>query len=241
MRNLKYTLNEAIDIFNSKRYTLLATEYVDVKHKMPFICELHKDKGVMFINLDSINKGKGCKYCGELKKANSKKTDCDVALLNLIKAHDNYYKYPDFKYLGNGLKIKIRCPIHGDFLQRYSAHLCGQGCPKCARENSGFSRTDWINMGKVSPNFDSFKLYVIRCHNDIESFYKIGITFRSVSERFIDSKKMPYDYEIVEIIESDDGEYIWDLEKERHRDLKKCQYTPLIHFLGMYECFSELR
>ena len=51
---------------------------------------------------------------------------------------------------------------------------------------------------------------------------------------------MPYDYEIVEIIESDDGSYIWNLEKELHAQHSKYKYVPKIEFGGMYECFSKL-
>ena len=64
----------------------------------------------------------------------------------------------------------------------------------------------------------------------------------TIYNRFKQKKSMPYNYEVVEIIKSNDGLYIWDLEKElhkKHRD-SNLKYRPLIKFAGQYECFSQL-
>jgi hypothetical protein len=42
----------------------------------------------------------------------------------------------------------------------------------------------------------------------------------------------------LDIIESSDGSYIWDLEKRVHKKFKKYKYLPNKEFGGMYECFS---
>ncbi len=49
--------------------------------------------------------------------------------------HDNTYTYPEQEILESNKsksKIKIICPIHGEFEQRLGNHKnCKQGCPKC--------------------------------------------------------------------------------------------------------------
>jgi very-short-patch-repair endonuclease len=51
---------------------------------------------------------------------------------NLV--HDSYYEYPKNQVInGNRSKIKIICPIHGEFVQQISAHKSGQKCPHCAK------------------------------------------------------------------------------------------------------------
>ena len=47
--------------------------------------------------------------------------------------------------------------------------------------------------------------------------------------------------EKVKIIESEDGEYIQDLEKKLHKLNREFKYVPNIEFGGMYECFSRLK
>ena len=47
------------------------------------------------------------------------------------KKHGYKYGYDKVNYKGNGKKVMITCPIHGDFPQIASSHLNGQGCPKC--------------------------------------------------------------------------------------------------------------
>ena len=48
--------------------------------------------------------------------------------------HKNKYTYSNVNYVNASTKIKITCPIHGDFLQVPSSHLSGNGCDKCARD-----------------------------------------------------------------------------------------------------------
>lgn len=48
--------------------------------------------------------------------------------------HSNKYDYSKTKYTGAAYKVTIICPIHGEFNQRASQHLRGEGCPKCGIE-----------------------------------------------------------------------------------------------------------
>lgn len=48
--------------------------------------------------------------------------------------HSNKYSYSDTNFSSTRDKIIIKCPLHGAFEQRASAHLDGQGCKKCRNE-----------------------------------------------------------------------------------------------------------
>ena len=46
--------------------------------------------------------------------------------------HGDYYDYSKVEYKNNSTKVIIICPKHGEFEQRPSKHLSGQGCSKCS-------------------------------------------------------------------------------------------------------------
>ena len=48
--------------------------------------------------------------------------------------HNGKYNYSKVNYINNKSKVKIVCPIHGEFLQTPYSHLSGKGCKKCAME-----------------------------------------------------------------------------------------------------------
>jgi hypothetical protein len=54
-----------------------------------------------------------------------------------IKVHGNKYCYDDVDYMGNKVKVHIKCLIHGEFWQMPDKHLSGQGCPKCGNKRIG--------------------------------------------------------------------------------------------------------
>ena len=80
--------------------------------------------------------------------------------------------------------------------------------------------------------------YTLKCFNDQEEFYKIGITMNTVHNRYNTNKKMPYNYEIIREIYGD-ASYIWDLEISEKRRLKDSNYQPIVKFAGSKtECFK---
>jgi hypothetical protein len=53
------------------------------------------------------------------------------------KVHNNFYDYSLMNYINTKTKIKIVCPVHGEFQQNPEKHMIGQGCPKCRYVKSG--------------------------------------------------------------------------------------------------------
>jgi len=162
------------------------------------------------------------------------------------KIHNNKYDYSKSVLGGFKNNITIVCPIHGEFTQRAYSHLEGRGCFRCGCESSleyninnptGWSLSEWIKKANNSDAFDSFKVYLILCENEFESFVKIGRSFNTVDRRYMSDKMMPYNYTIIKIIE-DNPYRIFKLESKLKRICKSKSYLPNISFKGMYECFT---
>ena len=45
--------------------------------------------------------------------------------------HGDKYDYSKVEYKGCKEKVRIICPVHGEFLQVARIHLMGCGCKKC--------------------------------------------------------------------------------------------------------------
>ena len=72
------------------------------------------------------------------------------------KVHNNKYDYSLVDYVNSKTKVRIICPIHGEFEQRFGDHLRGQGCSKCGDLRSSNSRKlgldEFINRSNIKHN-----------------------------------------------------------------------------------------
>jgi Zn finger protein HypA/HybF involved in hydrogenase expression len=212
--------------------------YTDARTKVNILCSKHgyfSQKPYVHLS------GSGCPKCGN-ENVGKKLTKRNVDFIDRANiVHNNRYDYSLSEYTGAKNKIKIKCRIHGVFIQSPTTHLNGSGCPHCSTENNNlFSIKGWIKSAKNSNKFDSFKVYVIKCHNENEEFYKIGRTFVKIEERFSHKKRMPYDYEIISVIKSTDASYIHKLENKLKSINKLNSYEPLLNFGGLTECFKKV-
>ena len=87
-----------------------------------------------------------------------------------------------------------------------------------------------------SLNKDLYTLYIIRLYDDVESFYKIGVTSReNPYERF---STYPYEKDVIYLYQHPSSHLIMDLES-------KCisletKYTPQKEFGGKSECVESI-
>lgn len=91
-------------------------------------------------------------------------------IIDATRVHEGKYDYSLVEFTFNNKPVAIICPEHGVFLQTPSNHLNGSGCRECAK--SGFDQTK------------SATLYYLKVTYNNLVVYKIGITNRSVQERF---------------------------------------------------------
>lgn len=112
----------------------------------------------------------------------SRKTK-EVFIEEARKIHGDRYDYSKVKYKNNSTPITIICKEHGEYLQRPTQHLRGQGCPTCSYINKrGFK-----NYTNVVNDFIDVK------HPLYNIAYKrwIGIIKRTVDDNI---KNLYYSY-----------------------------------------------
>ena len=143
--------------------------------------------------------------------------------------HNDFYDYSEVKYVNGKTKVKIICKIHGDFKQIPESHLFGHGCPKCA--HIGFSKESRLKKLKNKTAY----FYVLEVYNNDEKFIKIGITSKTINERYRNLKN--YKYKILTLKERTPSQ-VYDMEKKLLKELKNFKVLPKLSFEGWTECFS---
>lgn len=112
----------------------LIKEYKKNSIELPIIChkkdEFGEEHGIFYQCYTVHTKGHGCPICSNNKRLNN-----EIFLKKVSRIHKGKYQYPNLDIHNNRDKIKIICPIHGEFEQSVSSHLNGQGCPKCVGKN----------------------------------------------------------------------------------------------------------
>lgn len=244
----KLTLENFIQKAKEKhgdKYDYSLVNYIKSSLKIEIICPIHKS---FMQSPNNHLKPANCPKCSfdEISKLNAKSQIKYIEECNKI--HNFKYDYNKVDYINENSKIIIICKLHGDFTQQAGSHKQGHGCKKCAdistsnyqkNNSSGWSVSNWIKTSKKSKDFDNFKVYVIKCWNETEEFYKIGRTFLKTKKRFESKTQLPYKYEILKEIVGDAKEIV-NFEAKLKKEHKTFKYTPKIKFNGMHECFYKI-
>jgi len=114
---------EKAKIVHGDKYDYSKVNYTTSNNNIVIICTKHGE----FIQRASHHlRGVGCSKCAGNFKSNTE---------NFIKKskikHGDKYDYSKVNYINNNSKVTIICPDHGEFKQRPTNHLRGDGCPKC--------------------------------------------------------------------------------------------------------------
>ena len=217
-------------------YDYSQTIYTGAHNYLNITCPVH---GLFKIKAYAHKGGKqGCSHCGKIKANVKKSIKFNEFLKRSISKHGDFYTYDESTYISMAENTKITCPDHGDFIQSAGIHSLGHGCPKCGRNLNGFARTNFKNLCDKN-NHGIGTLYLIKCWDESELFYKVGITSHKNKKARFHGKFMPYSYEFVFLID-DDASIIYDLETQIHRLLRSYKYAPLLHFKGETECFKKI-
>lgn len=219
---------------HGKRYEYSAVEYSTALTPVSVICREHGEFKTTPTNHLS---GRGCSVCGRLSSTKSRMLTQETVLSRFEQVHKEKYDYSFVDYKGDAHEhLSILCKTHGLFSQSYANHNSGKGCPVCSREFSPRFKSGFVKS-YLSKNYAS--LYLIRCFNETENFYKIGITTKPISRRFSGESSLPYSFEVI-YLHIDTGGNVWDLELALHKKYKQLKYIPAIPFGGMYECFTYI-
>ncbi len=131
--NIKSVINKEkylINFFNQihdNKFNYEKLTYISSDNKIVITCKIH---GNFTQTIHNHLKGKGCPKC------NGKNRTTEDIINDFIKTHGEKYDYSKVNYSGVKTKVKIVCPIHGEFEQSPEEHINGCGCPVC-RESRG--------------------------------------------------------------------------------------------------------
>ena len=123
-------IDQAKQIHNFK-YDYSLVKYISSKNKIIIICKIH---GEFQQKPNHHLSGQGCPGCARNIK---RPIDDFIKDANII--HKNKYDYSLVEYKNS--KVKIICPIHGQFEQRDNDHLNGHGCIDCSHEKGSKKQT----------------------------------------------------------------------------------------------------
>jgi hypothetical protein len=129
--NIKKTTPEfiknAIKIHGDK-FDYSKVKYKNANTPIKIICPIHGEFSQEPTNHLS---GKGCPKCGGTGKLNKQEF-----IKKSKEIHGDKYDYSKVDYKNTRDKIRIICPLHGEFLQSPGNHIIGQECPICGRKKA---------------------------------------------------------------------------------------------------------
>lgn len=187
---------------------------------------------------DVTQKKQGCQQCGRTGCGAYHKKDTKWFIEEATKVHGTKYDYSSVEYKSTHKKVTIICPEHGMFTQTPASHVYSKcGCNACSVKDyaGGYGVTRFENHPelKTAPG----RLYLIKCTSETEQFIKIGITQKSVVDRFTIYNRLPYQFEVLHEQEG----HLYDLflmEQSIKKQFTKTKYRPSIKFHGHTECLN---
>jgi hypothetical protein len=151
------------------KYDYSRVEYVNAKAKVEIICPKH---GSFRQPPHHHIKGIGCPGCKAEKISHALRLTHEEFIERAQAVHGGRYDYSQTRYENGHESITVICPEHGAFQVEARVHIYqGTGCPEC---------TEW--GFKVRKPAVLYYLRVTGPNGNV--YYKIGITNRTVDDRF---------------------------------------------------------
>lgn len=148
----KYSLDDfiakAIGVHGPK-YDYSKAIYINSKSKLIIVCPDHGDfeqRACHHIQ------GQGCPKCKLLKLGNIFSSTTELFISKSSKIHNHKYDYSEVDYKNVKTKVKIICPIHGDFYQTPNSHLRGKGCPVCGLQRDRITFEEFLIKAQAVHN-----------------------------------------------------------------------------------------
>jgi hypothetical protein len=160
------------------KYDYSKVKYLKNSKNVCIICPIHGE----FWQIPGVHMtGGGCPICARLKQKEAKYTT-NSFIKKASKIHKDKYDYSKTKFIKMTEKIKIICPVHGEFKQIADAHIHGKGCRKCVNQISNGEKEvyDWLKS--LNLNIEISKRNLIPPY-EIDIYlpkYNIGIEYNGI-------------------------------------------------------------
>jgi Zn finger protein HypA/HybF involved in hydrogenase expression len=175
---------------HSNKYDYSEIDYKKMKIPIKIICKKH---GIFMQRMDNHLSGQGCPKCGKLSMI--KKQSCSkeefVNKANII--HNNKYDYFLTEYINAKSKVKIICPVHGEFEQKANNHLSGYGCTECQIDNMKKTQEEYIKevIKKHGDEYDYSSTFYKGSKIKIEIKCKIHGIFKQMPGNHLRGQRCP--------------------------------------------------
>lgn len=158
MGKQKYTYEDVLKSFKERNYVLLTKkdDYKNVMQKLQYICNNHKDKGVLEITYSKLLQGQGCTYCGRERTVMTKRKPFDYnEAVDLCKKHD--FEFVDIKRENSVLYIYFICNKHVELgvqkMRKTNMKRDIKGCKYCKGDFP-----EWYVKQKIEKLYPHMKL-----------------------------------------------------------------------------------
>lgn len=127
------------------KYDYSKVSYTSSNEEVCLICPKH---GEFWQKPNHHLQGSGCPKCSLERPCMTTEEWIKKAIL----VHGDKYDYSKTEYKSPHSLVTITCPVHGDFKQRATYHLSGNGCQKCAVRNSKFEDEVYEFISELEEN-----------------------------------------------------------------------------------------
>ncbi len=147
-------IERAINIHGNK-YDYSKVQYVNNHTKIIIICPSHGEFLMLPSNHTHGSIPQGCPECGGKRRWSS-----ELFISDARKIHRDKYSYYKTRFVSLNSPVIIICREHGEFIQKPTKHLSGQGCPICAGTKKKTTE-EFVNKAK-SIHGDKY------CYDDVK-------------------------------------------------------------------------
>lgn len=220
------TLSDAFYKRHGDYYDYSKFIFYGVAIKSLIMCPVHGE----FLQSPKEHRSYGCKECGIIASATSKRKNTEWFIEEAVKTHGTRYSYNLSEYKDCTTKIRITCIDHGEFLQT-PYHLTGSGCQVCTKYRR---LRHWLDLPTI--------LYYVTIIKDTQTLHKIGITTKSVEQRFRCELKLGYKVIIRKTRKFSTGKIAYTLEQHLLGEFKGYRYIGkpfLYRGMGDSELLTE--
>lgn len=170
------------EIHGEDKYNYDEVDYINTTKKVKIYCNTCEE--YYFQTPKKHLLGQGCKECSRIKL--SKTTEEFIKDAKAIHGEDRY-DYSVTKYINKHENVDIKCNrCKNIFNQSPNNHLKGKGCPVCNKGGFDMNKPGILYYLRV----DDYEINHLGDKVILDTFYKIGITNKTVEERFKESNDL---------------------------------------------------
>lgn len=176
------------------KYDYSLVEYTKSNERVTIICKVH---GHFQQNASGHLSGRGCPKCGGERIAASQRQSVESFIARARAVHGHKFDYSKVDYKTARIPVTIICPVHGEFQQPPDGHI-NRGCRKCADDDlPGAYSIKVLSRDPSLANRPAILYYLLFESDTGERFFKVGITLKSIKQRFAGYGAAGYTYTVL--------------------------------------------